>query len=304
MRGKMKYLTKEWYIQSQQMGLHTGKKVHKKAGQFSEALFLYLYKEKERRFIEDQRESYNYDPTKMLMDMNPVEVWLEGKEKAKNIDEIIAKMSLENRTRFEQQVAEFEARPPFDETEWKKRFQDSFQWNCEHYRVKLPVPILDKIADIRVFALDYCSKEVFKLLNLYSKQSEKNTNDGLQQFQKAQSQEAIPKELRQKFNFHDCWVKELKFETNLVDTNSNDDNVENESDANLILFLDTSGGFTLNNKITFVESKIILQEDQIVNHAWLYSELYCVDGGYEVHVLFEGMSELILRCRDIIIEQE
>lgn len=302
----MKYLTKEWYIQSQQMGLNLGKKVHKQAGNFNEALFLYLYKEKEKRFIEEQREIYNYDPTKMLMDMNPVEVWLEGKEKTQNIDEIIAKMSLESRTRFEQQVAEFEARPPFDETEWKKRFQDSFQWNCEHYRVKLPVPILDKIADIRVFALDYCSKEVLKLLNLYSKQSEKNTNEGIQQFQKAQSQEAIPKELRQKFNFHDCWVKELKFETNLVDTNSNDDNVENESDANLILFLDTSGGFTLNNKITFVESKIILQEDQIVNHAWLYSELYCVDGGYEVHVLFEGMSmpELILRCRDIIIEQE
>jgi hypothetical protein len=31
-----------------------------------------------------------------------------------------------------------------------------------------------------------------------------------------------------------------------------------------------------------------------------------MDGGYEVHVLFEGMSmaELILRCRDIVIEQE
>ncbi|MBP1903894.1 hypothetical protein J2Z32_000511 [Paenibacillus turicensis] len=302
----MKYLTKEWYMQSQQMGLHTGKKVHKKVGQFSEALFLHLYKEKEKRFIEDQLEFYNYDPRRYLTDTIPVEVWLEGKEKTQNIDEIIAKMSLEERTRFEQQVAEFDARPPFDEIEWKEKFQESLQWNCEHYRVKLPAPILHKIADIRVFALGYCTKEVLKLLSKYSEQSEKNTNDVLEQFRKAQSQEVIPEELHKKFNFHDCLVKELKFETNPVDTNANDANIQTESNPDLILYLDTSGGFTLNNKITFVESKIILQQEQIVNHAWLYSELYCVDGGYEVHVLFEGMSmaELILRCRDIIIEQE
>jgi hypothetical protein len=301
----MKYLTKEWYIQSQQMGLNHGKKVKKQAGNFNEELFLYLYKEKEKRFIEDQRESYNYDPTKMLMDMNPVEVWLEGKEKAQNIDEIIAKMSLENRTRFEQQVAEFEARPPFDEIECKKRFDEIFQWNCEHYRNKLPAPILDKIADIRVFTLGYCTREVLKLLNKYSKQSEKNTNDVLQQFRKAQNEEAIPQDIRKKFNFHDCSVIELKVQTNHTKANAND-NVQAKSDDNLIIFLDTSGGFTLNNKITFVESEIILQEGQIVNQSWLYSELYCMDCGYEVHVLFEGMSmaELILRCRDIVIEQE
>lgn len=293
-------------MQSQQMGLHTGKKVHKKVGQFSETLFLQLYKAEERQFIEEQREFYNYDPRKMLMETVPVEVWLEGKERAQNIDEIIANMSSEVRTRFEQQVAEFDARPPFNEIECKERFREALQWNCEHYRVKLPSPILDKIADLRVFALDYCTKEVLKLLSKYSKQSEKNTNDVLEQFRKAQSQEAIPEELRKKFNFHDCCVKELKLKTNLVDTNVNDANVQTESNTNLILFLDTSGGFTLNNKITFVEVEMLLQEEQIVNQAWLYSELYCVDGGYEVHVLFEGMNmaELILRCRDIIIEQE
>lgn len=299
----MKYLTKEWYLQSQQMGLNLGKKVHKQAGDFNEALFLYLYKEKEKRFIEDQRESYNYDPTIMLMDMNPVEVWHEGKEKAQNIDEIIAKMSLESRSKFEQQVAEFEARPPFNEIEWRGRFQESFQWNCENYRKTLPTFILDKIADIRIFALDYCTKEVVKLLKKYSEQSEKNTNDVLQQFRKAQTEEAIPQEIRKKFNFHDCSVKELKVQANHGNVNAN---VQAKSDANLIIFLDTSGGFTLNNKITFVESEIILQEGPIVDGAWLYSELYCVDGGYEVHVLFAGMSmsELILRCRDILIEQE
>lgn len=297
----MKYLTKEWYLQSQQMGLNLGKKVNKQAGNFNEALFLYLYKEKEKQLMDNQREIYNYDPRRFLTETNPVEVWLEGKEKIQNIDEIIANMSLEARTRFEQQVAEFEARPPFDETEWQERFQESFQWNCEYFRNTLPTSILDKIADIRVFALDYCTKEVLKLLNKYSKQCEKNTNEVLQQFRKAQTEEAIPWDFRKKFNFHDCSVKELK-----VQTNHGNANIQAKSNANLIIFLDTSGGFTLNNKITFVESEIILQDEQIVNHSWLYSELYCVDGGYEVHVLFGGMSmaELILRCRDILIEQE
>ncbi|XID94961.1 hypothetical protein ACF3MZ_10780 [Paenibacillaceae bacterium WGS1546] len=38
----------------------------------------------------------------------------------------------------------------------------------------------------------------------------------------------------------------------------------------------------------------------------IYDELYRADGGYEVHILFsgKGMPELIIRCADIIVEQE
>ncbi|WP_152679697.1 hypothetical protein [Paenibacillus sp. IHB B 3415] len=38
---------------------------------------------------------------------------------------------------------------------------------------------------------------------------------------------------------------------------------------------------------------------------WLYNEHHRVDDGFEVHVLFagEGMPELIIRCKDIVVEE-
>lgn len=38
----------------------------------------------------------------------------------------------------------------------------------------------------------------------------------------------------------------------------------------------------------------------------IYSELYRTEYGYEAHMLFEGraVSELTVRCKDIVIEKE
>jgi hypothetical protein len=62
----MKYLTKEWYELCQQMGLHFGMRVHNGAEGYDEALYLRLYKRKEKEFIKMQREVYDVDPRFML----------------------------------------------------------------------------------------------------------------------------------------------------------------------------------------------------------------------------------------------
>ena len=62
----MKYLTKEWYELCQQTGLHFGMRVHNGAEGYDEALYLRLYKRKEKKFVKMQREVYDVDPRFML----------------------------------------------------------------------------------------------------------------------------------------------------------------------------------------------------------------------------------------------
>lgn len=282
----MRYLTKEWYETSQKTSLHFGKRVHKGATVMDEALYLRLYKRKEKQFVSSQREIYDYDPRVGLEQMAPVEVWLYG-ESMPDVDEKISRMSPEAKQRFQQEVAEFDARSPFDVEKCKQDFRNTTEWNLQHDRERFPIEIQSQIADLRVFSLGYCTKEVLHLLKKHSKLNEEHMKHTYDMYCKSQSVELIPSYIREKFNFHDCGVTEF---------------IHGED---LIMKLDTSGGFTQFNRITFIKPDIILQEEGIVDSYWLYSELYCVKDGYEVHVLFSGstMAELIIRCQDIIIEQ-
>lgn len=42
------------------------------------------------------------------------------------------------------------------------------------------------------------------------------------------------------------------------------------------------------NQITLVVPEIIQLDEHIVGSSWLYDELYRVNDGYELHVLFPG----------------
>lgn len=59
--------------------------------------------------------------------------------------------------------------------------------------------------------------------------------------------------------------------------------------------------------IRFEKPEILKMDDGILGSEWLYEEIYRGCGGYEMHVLFYsrkalGLKELILRCRDVVIE--
>ncbi|WP_419822957.1 DUF4085 family protein [Anoxybacterium hadale] len=73
-----------------------------------------------------------------------------------------------------------------------------------------------------------------------------------------------------------------------------------------VIRMDARGSFTECNKVTFQNADIIKQEPNITGSSWLYCELYRIENGYEVHILFwgEGMPELILTCSDIMMEIE
>lgn len=108
------------------------------------------------------------------------------------------------------------------------------------------------------------------------------------QYRETMMAQEIPDEIHGRVQYHDCTVTELLTMDEVV------------------IRFDTRGGFTNINKLTLVAPEIIKQDGGIVGSYWLYQELYRIDNGYELHVLFEGesMPELIVRCADILVEEE
>ena len=106
---------------------------------------------------------------------------------------------------------------------------------------------------MRVFSLGYCTKEILSQLKDLSKENEKKMNRVLNEYSKAQQEENIPQIIRERYGFHDCEVTEFTV-----------------GKKDVVMRLDTRGGFTNFNMITFAASEIIKQEGHIVGSTWLY----------------------------------
>ena len=288
----MKYLTKEWYELCQRMGLHFGMRVHNGANIYDEALYLRLYKRKEKEFVKMQREVYDVDPRFMLEQdgctLVPLDKFASG-EVINEDDKEVYCMPLEERERIQKLIEEYDVRPPFDEKKCREKFRILQETLKKEIPDKLPPELLQQIADMRVFSLGYCTREVLNYLKRLSKENKKKVDSVLSEYSKVQQSEQIPRIIRERFDFHDCEVTELTV------------------DKKVVMRLDTRGGFTSFNMIAFTASEIIKQDEHIVGSTWIYDELYRTERGYEAHMLFwagEGLKELIIRCNDIVIEEK
>ena len=290
----MKYLTKEWYELCQRTCLHLGMKVTKGASVYNEELYNRLYKKKENGLVRLQRKCYDSDPRVMLeVDgkvYKPLIILSNGEMFEE--DETVYQMPLEERERIQKLIAEYDVRPPFDEEKCREEFRD-IQETQEIFKInqvkeKLPTELINQIADIRLFALGYCTRKVLNQLIRISKENEMKVNSISKECMNAQQAEEIPQSIKEAFGFHDCRITDF-----IVD-------------KDIIMRLNTQGGFTDQNKITFVSSEIIKDDKFKVGSVWLYQELYRTVHGYEAHMLFAGdeLSELIIHCKDIVIEKE
>lgn len=287
----MKYLTKDWYELCQRTGLHYGMKINKGALNYDEDLYLNLYKRKEKEFVQIQHEVYDVDPRFMLemegSTLIPLHKFANDEEITED-KKMVYHMSTEERESIQEKIDECDMRPPFNEVRCKEDFRDMQKtYKIREAKEKLPHELIQQIADIRVFALGYCTKEVLIQLKKISEENERKTNLIAEECAKAQKTENIPQNLKESFGFHDCEVTELTV------------------DKNIVMRFDTRGGFTNLNKITFIKPEVIKQEDNIVGSTWIYNELYRTENGYEAHMLFQGeeIPELIIRCKDIVIEE-
>ncbi|MDP9701500.1 DUF4085 family protein [Paenibacillus polysaccharolyticus] len=285
----MKYLTKEWYETCQQTGLHFGLRVHKGAALMDETLFQRLYKRKEKEHVKQERELYDTDPRFMLEHDGQVLTRADkafSGEEVKEEDQMVYHMPPEERAHIEKLIAEYDVRPAFDEKQCKDKYKEAMEWNFQYRAKKLPADILKQVADIRVFALGYCTSEVMQQLKKKSAESTQEIERIGHAHREAMLNQNIADDVHRRVQFHDCKVTDLLHADNLV------------------INLDNRGGFTDINKLTLTAPEIVKQEGEIVGSHWLYQELYRINNGYELHVLLDGepMPELIVRCADIVAE--
>lgn len=178
--------------------------------------------------------------------------------------------------------------PPFDEKKCGEEFRAAHEAAINETVAMLPRELVQQIADLRVFALGYCTQEILTHLKFLSQANKKEVNRILNAYYKTQQAENVSSSIRERFAFHDCEVTEYSVDEN-----------------NVVMRFDTQGGFTDFNMITFVAPEIIKEEGDIAGSIWLYEELYRIENGYEAHMLFsaEEMHEFIVRCKDIVIEE-
>ncbi|MFE6078241.1 hypothetical protein ACFVQB_27675 [Paenibacillus sp. NPDC057886] len=159
----MKYLTKEWYEICQLTGLHFGLRVHSGAYKLDDDLFQRLYKRKEKEHIKQEREIYNMDPRFMLEHdgqvLTRVDKAFSGEEVTEE-DQMVYHMPPEERAHIEKLIAAYDARPPFDEKKCKEEYKEAMEWRFQDQMERLPQEIHEQIADIRVFTLGYCTREI------------------------------------------------------------------------------------------------------------------------------------------------
>lgn len=288
----MKYLTKEWYKLGCAASIDLGLRVHKGAAVYDEELYKRLYKKKEKQYVIEQRDIYNVDPRDIFIEEGTPLVPLNkfvNEEVIEQGDLFIYHMSDEEREYRKRMIERYDNRPDFDEELCRLKFKT--EWlaqNEEYIRSYIPQNILEQIADLRVFILGYCTKDIKMQLKKLRIENEKKRNQIDRDYEEAYAKENIPDILRHKFGFHDCEVTELILNKDIV------------------MRFDTDGGFSEFNKLIFVDAEILKQDGDVVGSTWIYEELYRKDEGYEAHMLLDGkdMVEFTVQCKDIMIEIE
>ena len=136
----MKYLTKEWYKSMQRADMDLTLKVSKKAESFSEKYYNDLYKQEENKWIKLQKEILNAEFEEKFPEYADIS--------------ILDKNGYKERKKA---FVEFAKVTSFDLTKEKEQFNKLHKSNIKHLKNELPTEILNKIADIRVLALERAS---------------------------------------------------------------------------------------------------------------------------------------------------
>ncbi len=256
----MKYCTKEWYETMQRTSFHLLLRANKKAEKFSEEFYRYVYEQREKEELKIAEES----------------------SKAR-FEDIFDQLDFPNIDEYNKAREDY-VPPKFDPEDLKAKFADAQKYNIELLENLLPEYILEKVADIRVLALDYCTNEVKWLIENFCEGNEKKTERTMDELMKAEKREfgeKMPEFTKE--SFHDCEITEFE-----------------KDGRDIVISFDNSGGFTDCTGIVFKNAEIIEQDGDIIDAVWLYDEIYKTENGFEIHALLTGedLKYFTVRCED------
>jgi hypothetical protein len=268
-----------------------GLRIHNDAKELNENTYLRLRLRKEKAFIKQEKELYDFDPRALLADDKTVFVradkFISG-ELIQEEDTFIYEMTQEEKEHVHQLIKAFDKRPPFDVQKCKEDFEQRQLMIQIENKARIPEDIFAKIADPRVFALGYSTKEIIQQLKQIGQENERIIQHTLDDFAKVQQAQEVSEHIKENFGFHDCKVLNVK------------------KHKDITIEFDSSYGFNNNNRIVFHDA-FIVKEDRAINGTWwIYEEIYKKSDGYEVHMLFaddhDSKIELTIESKDITID--
>jgi hypothetical protein len=217
-------------------------------------------------------------------------------------------------------LAEFENRPPFDESEAVSGFEDGYMARLEYEYRRFPEAEISGV-DRRLIALGFLPRSVYDRLKAMSKANKREfdaINRAAGRALRAAAR-AVPKRVAEAFDgLHDADINSIeKVGADVVVTLELCGAVFSDAELDTDdgdLFIGVANGEATGvepgqpstRRIVFKSAEIVERDEaELVGGAiWLYDELYPADGGYEAHIMYEcdGLKYLTVRCADISVD--
>lgn len=175
----------------------------------------------------------------------------------------------------------------FDEGQERRLFREGYLRDLERFRTRTPAKILEKVADIRVLALGFCTAEVYRDFSDYRALCEERTEETMDKVWELQQAQGLAQHWTGEHSLHDSFVLSL-----------------NREGGDLVLEFeyDEEATWPEIRGVRFRDAKILKQEGPVPNAWWLYDEIWKTgEGAFEIHALLwrnEDLLELTIECRD------
>lgn len=169
------------------------------------------------------------------------------------------------------------------EKEWLL-FGEFLDAELRTFQTRTPPAILQKVKDIRLLALGYCTREVYADFEAYRKLCQKWTEKTMDEAWNMRRAQGL--EWTGEHSLHDSFVRLLEREG---------------EDLLLGLEVDEEATWPEIKAIRFRDAAVLKQERPVENAWWLYDEIWRTDDGCEVHALLwrdNEVFELTVACRD------
>ena len=175
----------------------------------------------------------------------------------------------------------------FDEGQERRLFREGYLCDLEIFRTRTPAKILEKVADIRVLALGFCTAEVYRDFSDYRDLCEERTEKTIEEAWNMRVSQGLENAFTGEHSLHDAFVLSL--------------NREGE-DLVLEFEYDEEATWPEIKAIRFRDAEILKQEGPVQNAWWLYDEIWKTgEGSCEIHALLwrnDDLLELTIECRD------
>ena len=280
----MKYLTEKWYQTMQESDISTLWRADRRAENFSEEWFRAVYQAKEKEWLKLRRELAEMTFDEFFNSVTAGMEELTPEEKEEEMVNLFAPYdNLEElRRNFE------ESQEPYDEENERKLFRSNWRQAISHLKKVLPPEILDKVADIRVLALDKASPEVKAAVRKIDHKNVMQVERTIRKYEKAMDAafgDNKP-DFLDKLSLHDSVILSYR-------TVGDDCVFRVQADEDEV------------RTITLKNVKVQTPTIRPGNGCWLYEEVFPRRRGYEFSILFARPSGQIVTysaaCKDIVI---